>query len=82
MLLIAAELQDVPLRQPQMLQQHPRRMRELRRLLATQLHRQAFDNIFKLGMRSSTRKELVQMFAQHLLVIFGHPFLPTQFQFT
>src|SRR5450755_2663057 len=64
MLAVPAEFENVPLRQAQVLQQHPRRMRKFRGLRTAQLGGQILYNILKLGVGSSTREKVEKMFTQ------------------
>jgi hypothetical protein len=75
MLGIAAELENVPLRQPQVFEQHPGSVRKVRGLCPAQLRRQALYNIFELGVGAPASKKFEKMSAQRLFVIFGHPSL-------
>ena len=72
MFLIPAEFQDVPLRDPYVLQNHPRRMRKILRLAATQFRRKVFDDIIKLGVRAPTCNQISKILPQMPIVVFGH----------
>src|SRR5579864_6774863 len=53
MLRVAAELQNIPLRDAQVLQQHPKRMGKTSRLLSDQVRRNSSNNFVELGVRTA-----------------------------
>ena len=58
---VAAELENVPLRDAHVLQQHPGRVQESCRLGAAQFRGNTAHHRLKLGMRLSTGKQLEHM---------------------
>ena len=65
MFFISAELKDVPLGQTHVLEQHPRRVRQILHFLPTQFRREVRDDVIKLGMAAGlTKTQLVRALAE------------------
>ena len=78
MIAIAAELEDVPLRNAHVLQQTPHRVRLSLRFLASQPFGKALHRFLKPQMRVSTLQEIEKMLAQRLvMIVFLHEFPPS-----
>src|SRR5215831_5843837 len=74
--LVAAEFEDVPLRDAQVLEEHPGGVREVGGLGAVEFGPEVFDGVFKCGVGVATFQEFEEMFAQGLGRVFGHRFPP------
>src|SRR5208282_2598383 len=66
---VAAEFQNVPLRDAQVFQQHPERVGQAGRLLSKQFVRNVGDYFFELGVGATSIEQVNHMLAQHLVFI-------------
>ncbi len=75
---VAAEFENIPLRQPKMLEQHPGRVRESVGFYAAQLLRHVFHDVVKPGVGAAAVKQINDVLAKLLAVrIFdGHLSFP------
>ena len=64
MLFVAAEFQDVPLGDAQVLEQHPRRVRKAGGSLRAHLDRNSFDRLIEAGMCVAAFEQINQMLAK------------------
>src|SRR5579862_9675864 len=72
---IAAEFEDVPLREAHVLDEHPDGMGEVGRFLAAECGRQVSDGVAEFGVRSAAGDEIGEIFAQMLITVGGHEVL-------
>src|SRR5258708_4124272 len=68
---IAAEIENVPLRDAQMLDEHPCRMRQSLRDLSSQFSRKITDDLVESRMRVTTVEQFEKMFAERLVGVHG-----------
>src|SRR5947209_2362129 len=64
---IAAEIENVPLRDAQMFEEHPCRMRQSLRDRATQFSRKITDDLVESRMRVAAIEQFEKMFAERLV---------------
>src|SRR5215472_10333609 len=75
MFFVAAEFEDIPLRDAQVFEKHPGRVREIGGLGAVEFWREVLDGVLKCRVGVAAVQKFEQMFAQGLVRIFGHGFL-------
>src|ERR1043166_5600394 len=66
---IPAEIEDVPLRDTHVLEQHPRRVWQTLRNFAAILCREVFYHLIECGMSMTAIEEFQQMFTERLIDI-------------
>src|SRR5579864_7155415 len=80
MVWIPAEFQDVPLRDPRMLQQLPARVRQSRSKRTALVRRKFLQRIHELHVRRSALQQIHQMLAQRSVAACGCIFSATSFR--
>jgi hypothetical protein len=71
-LFVAAEFEDVPLREAEVFEEHPGRVWEVRGLRTAEFGREIFNDVVEFGMSASSGEKVGEVFAQLLVLGFGH----------